>query len=127
MDATPPRSSSSSFSWSSWSSSPSVLSREQALRVAIIGAVLSGLVLGHLLQNAPTIHVYENFRVEQLIWLPDHDVPFCTRAASCISFKDIRSEIALCIGISPGNAHGWTFMKRELPSQELSFSNAYGP
>jgi hypothetical protein len=93
----------------------------------VIGAVLSGLTLGHLLQNAPSIHVYENFRAGQFIWLPDHDVPFCTRAASCIYFKDIRNEIALCIGISPGNTHGWTIMKRELLAQELPFSNAYGP
>jgi pyruvate/2-oxoglutarate dehydrogenase complex dihydrolipoamide dehydrogenase (E3) component len=110
-----PRSSSSSHSWSSWSSPPSVLSREQNLRVAVIGAGLSGLALGQLLQNAPNVQVTVYERSLGLDSLSGYRImisQYVLKRLHASLPKDIWSKITLSIGISPRDGHKLTFMKR---------------
>jgi glycine/D-amino acid oxidase-like deaminating enzyme len=112
---TPPRSSSSSLSWSSWSSPPSVLSHKQQVRVAVIGAGLSGLALGQLLQNAPNVQVtvYEkSLGLDSLSGYRIMVSHFVLRRLHASLSKDIWRKIALSIGISPKDGHELTFMKR---------------
>lgn len=112
---TPSRSSSSSLSWSSWSSPPSVLSREQHLRVAIIGAGLSGLALGQLLQNAPNVHVTvfeKSLGFDSLYGYRIMMSHFVLKRLHASLPKDIWKKIALSLGISPKDGHELIFMKR---------------
>jgi NAD(P)-binding Rossmann-like domain len=115
MDSvTPPRSSSSSFSWSSWSSPPRVLPQGQPLRVAVIGAGLGGLALGQLLQDAPNIQVtvYEkSLALDSLSGYRIMMSHFVLRRLHASLLKDIWRKIALSIGVSPRDGHELTFMK----------------
>ncbi len=111
---TPPRSSSSSVSWSSWSSQPSVLSQGKHLRVAVIGAGLSGLALGQLLQNAPNIQVtvYEkSLGLDSLSGYRIMMSHFVLKRLHASLPMDIWRKIALSIGNSPAEGHELTFMK----------------
>jgi glycine/D-amino acid oxidase-like deaminating enzyme len=101
--------------WSSWSSPPSVLSHKQQARVAIIGAGLSGLALGQLLQNAPNVQVtvYEkSLGPDSLSGYRIMVTHFVLRRLHASLSQDIWRKIALSIGISPKDGHELTFMKR---------------
>ena len=110
---TPPRSSSSSLSWSSWSHLSNVSSRE--LRIAIIGAGLGGLTFGQLLQDAPNleVHVYERSLG------PDNLTGYRVILSHFVLARlqntlqgSIWAQVATSLGIAPKDGHDLTFMKR---------------
>jgi len=119
---TPPHSSSSSLSWSSWSSPSSLLSREPRLRIAIIGAGLGGLTLGQLLQDATNVQVTVYERSLESDNLSGYRIMlsnFVLKRLQASLRGDIWARVALSLGISPKDGHELTFMKRWPPSQEL--------
>jgi len=92
-----------------------VASREQNLRVAVIGAGLSGLALGQLLQDAPNVQVtvYErNLGPDSLSGYRIMVSHFVLRRLHASLPKDIWRKIALSVGISPKEGHELMFMKR---------------
>jgi flavin-dependent dehydrogenase len=119
---TPPRSSSSSLSWSSWSSPPSVIAPEHHLRVAVIGAGLSGLMLGQLLQNAPNVQVMvfeKSLGSDSLSGYRIMMSHFVLKRLHASLPKDIWRKIALSLGVPPSDGHELTFMKRYSPPERL--------
>jgi 2-polyprenyl-6-methoxyphenol hydroxylase-like FAD-dependent oxidoreductase len=115
MNSTPPPSSSSSVSWSSWSPPSSALSREPYLRVAVIGAGLGGLTLGQLLQDAGNVQVtvYERSvgsdRLSGYRIMLSH---FVLKKLQASLRAEIWARITISLGISPKDGHELSFMKR---------------
>ena len=117
MDSiTPPSSSSSSVSWlSSWSTPSSLISSEQTLRVAVIGAGLGGLALGQLLQDASNLQVTVYERDLGMNSLSGYRIMmshFVLKRLHAALPKEVWRKIALSLGVSPKDGHDLTFMKR---------------
>jgi hypothetical protein len=116
MSSTPPQSSTSSLSWSSWSSPSSIFSREPLVRVAVVGGGLGGLALGQLLHDVPNIQitVYER-SVDSVDRLCGYRVMlsyFVLQKLQATLRKEVWARIASSIGVHPKDGQELAFMKR---------------
>ncbi|KUJ22438.1 FAD/NAD(P)-binding domain-containing protein [Mollisia scopiformis] len=123
--ATPPQSSSSSTSWSSWSAS-SVKNHEPLLRIGVVGGGIAGLTLAQLLHGTPNVQVtvYERSfeAVDRLCGYRVMLSYFVLQNLQATLRREVWTRVAASIGIQPQGGQELQFMKSS-GTQMFTFDN----
>lgn len=117
MASTPPQTSSSSTSWSSWSTA-NVKSNEPLLRIGVIGGGIAGLTFAQLLHDTPNVQVtvYERSfeTVDRLCGYRVMLSYFVLQNLQATLRREVWKRVAASIGVQPQGGQELLFMKRSI-------------